>query len=275
MMTLRLHLEQIVGDWFGWIENYPGAFSQGPTPDAAVLSAPGSYVNHLAWLRRHGETLAQESAHVEDAMFLPVVIQTIPEAVRLPHEAAQLPQFDFDLLTDQEIDRFTRQLQYADADLIEEAMHLPPDEWDTARPGEPTVRAILQNVATTRFELLHRLGSNPRTAAAHEPIAMLHRSLVTFASSVCQMNETSRKSESDTVRLPIRWALRLALWHARIAAPRVRSHSDPCAYRDLPNQLGDSLTSRTHALVGFGEFGRGRETSLSASRRVMTTEYYY
>ena len=30
MVTLRLYVEY-AGDWFGWIEDYPGAYAPGPT----------------------------------------------------------------------------------------------------------------------------------------------------------------------------------------------------------------------------------------------------
>src|SRR5262245_41691248 len=56
MEKLQLYLEQIAGEWFAWIEMFPGAYSQGATPHCSEKAAPVALRNYIQWLRQHGET---------------------------------------------------------------------------------------------------------------------------------------------------------------------------------------------------------------------------
>src|SRR5215831_3238269 len=58
MERLQLYLEEIAGEWFAWIEMFPGAYSQGASPHCAEKAAPAALRNYVQWLRQHGETLS-------------------------------------------------------------------------------------------------------------------------------------------------------------------------------------------------------------------------
>lgn len=274
MVTLRLYLEQISGEWFAWMENFPGAYSQAAGAEAAVIAAPKWCAEHLAWLRKHGEALPGAPAN-GTAAFLPVVIETAQAAAYTPWTAARFGDFDLSRIGEEEIERLLRQMRYVNADLMEQATQLPPDEWDRARPGERSVRSVLDYVCETRMELLHALGDTPTIRPSPDPLIMLQRSLVTFESSLRQMVDQAVFASPADRTPPLRWALRVAIWHGRTSAALIYTHTHASAYLSAPVFSESNTVTRSHSGDGIGEHLPEREAGRAAARHVYASEYYY
>ena len=76
MITLRLYLENISADWFGWIEDHPGAFAQGTTPQELERITPQAFHDYLLWLNSHGELLPAHLKGAASADFTIVLVES-------------------------------------------------------------------------------------------------------------------------------------------------------------------------------------------------------
>jgi hypothetical protein len=128
MPGVSLRLEEICRGWVGWMDAYPGAYSQGTTALAATQNAPAALMDYLRWLRTHGETLPAALLHLSASAVHVEVAETVP--VRLTPDGQLLPaSFASDTLPlgDVELARCFQLLDYAHADLRQAANALPLD----------------------------------------------------------------------------------------------------------------------------------------------------
>jgi hypothetical protein len=232
MVTLRLYLEEIQGDWFGWIEGFAGAYCQGTTPQAVACAAPCALLDYLTWLRSHDMTMALPTGLTDADMHVECV-ETHP-AQRTP-EGTEINGFfalDERRVDDSDIELALSLLNYAYADLDKALRAIPPDAWDTAPFGEKSVRAILTHlVETERFYLSVLTRFTPllaRTETAAKPEDV--REAFAQEARAVPMNRRADVVPVDGENWSLAKVMRRAVWHVRYHAAQIAARSDASAF---------------------------------------------
>jgi len=232
MVTLRLYLEEIQGDWFGWMEGFAGAYCQGATPPAALRDAPCVLLDYLMWLRCHDVSMALPTGLTSGDIHVDCV--EIHPAQRTP-EGSEINGFfamDERRVDDAAIELTMQLLAYAQADL-DKALHaIPPDARDTAPFGGKSVRSILAHlVAMDRFYLDVLARFTPLQMRIEIPLDP-ETVRETFAREVRAV-PTSKRADVVPVNgeyWSLAKVLRRAVWHKRYHAAQIAARSDPSAF---------------------------------------------
>ena len=276
MINLRLYLENIAGDWFGWIEDFPGAFAQGATTQEAAHMTPRAFTDYLTWLNAHGEVLPAELKGATSADFNPVIIAAVPETAdavwatrhRLPEDVRAMDEFYFD--------RCLRLLRHARSDLSEAVHAIPPHEWDSAPLGEQSIRAMLQHVAHCETSMLLRIGIE-RTVRQHpDPWATLLRTRAAFESAVQDAftNTGGAQTQGAAEQWSLSQVLRLAIWNERRTAERVSVRSNPTAYlRSVA--IGVAVVRQRDMKERIEHGAAAPSEAMSLARHTHESVYYY
>lgn len=233
MVTLQLALEEIQGDWFGWIETFPGAYSQGLSPQEAERFAPAALSDYLAWLRGHEEPtppslfgLTSAEIHIE--------VCEIHRAQIGPDGGEINGFFVSDALSVEadELEVILRLLTHARADLEKAARALPPDQWDMAPFGGKTVRSLLYHIARTELSLFSRLGFVSGILPPSDPLSLLDTVRQELLRCLPDLLDRQREGEmlADGERWTLRKALRRALWHERYHTAQIAQRTNPSDY---------------------------------------------
>jgi predicted RNase H-like HicB family nuclease/uncharacterized damage-inducible protein DinB len=232
MTTVRLYLEDIEGDWFGWIEGFPGAYSQGATPQEAAQRAPQALLRYAAWLQSHGEPVPSALAGQTSADLRPEIIEVHHAALTdTGYEINGFFEPDARPLDEEEIALYLRLLQYSRADLLKAAQAIPPQQWDSAPFGGKSVRAILTHLASAeRFYLtcLHLPVALPSTSDPLEQLAVVRGELERLMSALS--SEGRRMIVQHEEKWSARKTLRRALWHERYHTAQLTARSNPNEY---------------------------------------------
>ncbi|HZO91856.1 MAG TPA: DinB family protein [Chthonomonadaceae bacterium] len=233
MHTLRLYLEDIQGDWFGWMETFPGAFSQGMTPGAAARAAPAALIDYLRWLRAHEEPLPEHLQGLNSADFRVEVVE-VQQAQQAPDGQERNGFFapDERPVDHEDLARYLRLLRYAREDLRKAVGAIPPDGWHTAPLGSKSVSCILQHLAEAELRCLRGLGLEPIAPREPEAIDWIEIVRQEFERAVYAF-PAHRRGEVFTVtgeRWTLRKALRRALWHERYHAAQIAARSNPVEF---------------------------------------------
>lgn len=276
MVSLRLYLENVAGDWFGWVEDYPGAFASGPNPQAVLRVAPARFADYLKWLRAHGEPLPDELRDKTSADFSSVAGQTIPTVAGSPCEIRHFMPSDGQTLPPHEFERHLRLAGFARAALLDAARAIPPHEWDSAPLGGQSIRASLQHRAETEISMLGRIGVELRIQSFLDPLATIAGARATFEGALRKImaDGKARAYAHDGAPWTLRKVLRLTVWHERHIAGRIAERANPTAYMKSVERAeavvwARDVTDRTDNLaVREGDAD-------SAPRHTQASSYYY
>jgi predicted RNase H-like HicB family nuclease len=232
MLNLRLYLETIAGDWFGWIEDYPGALVQGETPQEVERAGPSAFTDYLVWLRSHGEPLDPALSGVTSADVWPTVAATVCGQAASAAEATHFMRTDGAKIQPRELDACLRLLSYSRASLIDAAGSVPPHEWDRAPFGGRSIRAWIQWLGDGERAMLARIAVQPAIGAHPDPLTALGRARAAFETAV---RDAHRRAESgpiihDGAPWSLAKVLRLAIWQERYATGQIAARSNPAAY---------------------------------------------
>jgi predicted RNase H-like HicB family nuclease len=232
MHTLRLYLENVAGDWFGWIEDHPGAYCRGATPHDAERAAPRAFADYLKWHKSNGEPLPPELADVTSADFETTVVETVAGAAGAPWEAPHFLPDDARHLGHHDLKLYIRLLRYSRTSLVQAAASISPHEWDTAPPGERSIRACLLSLAEGESIMLSRIGIEPTLRTHPDPLTTLGRIRAALESAAAEATERRENPivETDAGIWSLSKVLRLAVWHERHCAEQIAVRSNPTAY---------------------------------------------
>jgi hypothetical protein len=276
MITLRLYLENIAGDWCGWIEDHPGAFAQGATPQEVERIAARAFSDYLAWFNVHKEALPDHLKGVTTADFTAEIVDTVPEAAEAPWEARHILPEDTRPLRDSDFDRHLRLLRCARADLTAAAHAMPPHEWDTAPPGQQSILALLEHVGRCEIELLGRLGIEPTLRPHPDPWLTLVRTRNAFESAVHEAFARSKdgRAKSDVGGWTLPRVLRITLWNERRATRLIAVRSNPAAYlRSVVR--AEAVVRQRDAPERVEENPCAAREAVSLARHTHASGYYY
>lgn len=233
MQTLNLYLEDIAGDWYGWIEMFPGAFSQGTTIQEATGKAPVAFVEYLHWLREHGELPPARLNDLTSATIRIEVIQThSPHVTDLGDEVHGFFKPDERPVDEEDLTRYLRLLGHARNDLRTALRALPPDQWNAAPFGGKSVSWILRHLATIDQFHLERLHIETIPLEQAEPLARVEAARDEFERGIWAF-PAHKRGEIFTVdgeKWSLRKVLRRALWHERYHAAQVAARSNPMEF---------------------------------------------
>ncbi len=232
MITLRLYVENIAGDWFGWIEDFPGAYASGLTSQDVERSAPRAFADHLHWFKVHGEPVPPDLLGKISADFDPQIDQMISGTAGSVAEVRHCMAADRRPLRAHEFQQVMRLLRITRSDLVDAAGAIPPHQWDTAPLGGQSIRAHMQRLADCESSMLGRIGVE---AAVHDhpnPLTVLARVRAMFEAAVtAEFEKGHTKTEScDSSNWPLPKVLRMSVWHERHTARQIQTRSNPVAY---------------------------------------------
>jgi predicted RNase H-like HicB family nuclease len=240
MQTLRLYLEDIDGDWFGWIEMFPGAFSQGPTSQAAAQAAPVALIDYMEWLRTHDVPSPTHLQRVGSAELRVEIVETYhAQRTASGHEINGFFGPDARPVEDEDLERYLSLLACARADLRKAVRAIPPESLDTAHFGERSVSSLLKHLADTELFGLSCLRLAPQMPIEDDAMQWLETVRQEFVRAV-QSAPMSRRSDIFTVqneRWSLRKLLRRTLGHERFHAAQIARRSNPVAF--LQTALAD------------------------------------
>ncbi len=230
MQTLRLYLEEIDGDWFGWIETFPGAFSVGTTPEAAVQAAPAALMDYLDWLRAHDALPSQRSQDlIRSTWQVEVETHRLPRAASTGEESTVSFGPDEEPLEDEDLEHCLSLLTHSRSDLRKAVRALPPESLYTAPFGGKSVLSLLRRLAETELFSLGCLRLTPQVAEEDDSMKWLEAVRREFVRAVRAL-PASQRGEVYTVQGE-RWSLRKVL-HRTLG--QERHHTAQIALRSNP-----------------------------------------
>ncbi len=133
--------------------------ARGDTTEAALDAAPDAIRDYLRFLQRHGE----EGGPDPKAPFTTEITEHITEGAFLGNGTLTI-EADHRPLDVDEVERYSRWLEWARADLDEQVARLNRTQvpLDTAPEGKRSIRAILTHIVETEPEYMRMtFGSNP------------------------------------------------------------------------------------------------------------------
>jgi predicted RNase H-like HicB family nuclease len=209
-MLYPLNLEQMENYWIAHVPALLGCFAFAPEREAAVAAAPQAIAEHRAWLRAHGEDVADE----------PVETQ-VDEVARewWPDPDNSVNAFfasDRTPLTGPEVADALLWLDWNRADLLDSIVGLGPA--DLAREVETgwSINRILLHTGRAEWWYLDRLDlAFPKEDRPEEPLACLDKVRSYFKTIVPTLVNDDRVTEIDFEIWSPRKMLRRALWHER------------------------------------------------------------
>lgn len=276
MIPLRLHVENIAGDWFGFIEDFPGAYASGRSAPDVEQAAPRAFADYLNWLRAHGEPVPHDLWGATSADFEVSIAYTAADSADSPADARHFMPADPLPLRADEFDRHLRLLRYSRSDLVHTAGSIPPHQWDTAPLGGRSIRALLQILADVEASLLARVGAKPTYRPHPDPLTALDRGRAATEAAVTDVfhEPASERVDADGGRWSLPKVLRLALWHERNIADQIAARSNPTKY--MRSFWQGEAVIRTRDVVQRGE-DRAQKVTDEVPEGVLThvSDYYY
>ena len=276
MIPLRLYVENIAGDWFGWIEDFPGAYAPGATTREVERSAPRAFADYLNWLRSHGEPVPDDLRGVTSADFTSQVAQTIAGSVDSPADASHFMEADRRALRSHEFHQILRLLRCSRSDLVDAAGAIPPYEWDTAPPGARSIRAFLQRLADAETSMLGRIGVKPTFRPNPDPLTTLARTRAMFEAAVTAVFDEGSTGtvECDASNWSLPKVLRLAVWHERHTADQIAARLNPTMFmRSVRRQ--EAVIRNRDVTDRSGDAATAVEDQSPAARHTHASAYYY
>lgn len=240
MQTLRLYLEDMDGDWFGWIEMFPGAFSQGPTPQAAAQAAPVALIDYMEWLRAHDVPSPAHLQRVGSAELHVEIVETYSaQRTASGHEINGFFGPDARPIEDEDLEHYLRLLAHARADLRKAMYAIPPESLDTAPFGERSVSSLLKHLADTELFGLSCLRLAPQIPEQADPMQWLETVRQAFVRAVQSAPMSLRRDiyTMQNERWSLRKLLRRTLGHERAHTAQIARRSNPVAF--LQTALAD------------------------------------
>jgi predicted RNase H-like HicB family nuclease len=275
MISLRLYVESIAGDWVGWIEEYPAAFSQGASVQEVERSAARAFAEFLNWLRTQGEPLPDAYRDATSANFTAVAVEWLQGGVAEPWEARLFVPSDGQALGPDELERSLRLLRCSRSNLVDAAAAIPPHEWDGAPLGGRSIRSWLQRIVDVETAMLTHIGVEPTFRPHPDPLTTLERVRRVFEDGVRATagSDPVQRFEIDGATWSVAKVLRMALWHERVCTRTIAVRSNPTAFLKsvLPVEAvvrTRDVAERLESRVAAEEAGDPALTHASAS-------YYY
>lgn len=253
MITLHLYLEDIQGDWFGWIEDCPGAFCQGTTAEDAARAASCVLNDYLHWLRAQDEPpptvlngLTNEDVYFEVGQVYRALRGQSGQEINAFFPIDALP------LDDEGLETTLRLLRHTHADLHKAVSTLPPDQWDSAPFGGKSIRSLLTHLAEREQFVLSRLNIPFAIPASGEPLERLLAARLSVEQSLRAMPDARRNRpvivEGEVWTL--RKVLRRILWHVRYHTAQIADRTNPSRFFAVVQAI--SAGSAPHTPSGAG-----------------------
>lgn len=233
MAVLHLYLEAIEGDWFGWIEHFPGAYTQGDDPEEAVQNAPHLCQDYVRWLAQHGEAIPDALCNLSPAhMEFRLAQVHWAEHPEMGREINGFFRMDEPPLTTEEIETALRLLHYSREDLHKAVHLLEPQTWDAAPFGGKSVNMLLRHIADKEREMLEALGVPTAALSAREPVDDCNVVRSALQETLCSIPAAARNKVSIANGEVWTWRkmVRRALWHERFHCQQIAVRSNPSQY---------------------------------------------
>ncbi len=275
MISLRLYLENIAGDWYGWIEDYAGALVPGESPQAVERAAPQYLIHYLTWLETNGERVSDVLKATLDADYAITIVETIPVPSPTLWEARHFMESDGVQLSRQQLEQQIQLLSLSRAKLMNAIGSIPPHEWDGAPLGGRSIREALQQIVETESNLLGRIGAETTNRLHPDPLISLDRTRTLLEAAAHDARDRTEPPQlkTDRVRWSVQKALRLAHWNEIRMTAQIAVRSDPVAYmrfmqtRTVVRRRDD--TERAEHPVS------SRDGDEMTARHTHATAYYY
>jgi hypothetical protein len=266
----------IAGDWFGWIEGFPGAYVSASTAKDVERSASRAFTEYLLWLKLNGEPVPEGFSGLTSADFTAKVAQLLQESSTAPYDARHCMESDACSLERAEFERYLRLLRCSRTDLADAAGAFPPHEWDTAPPGAQSVRSALLRHGDFELSMLSRLGLEPTVRTHPDPLTTLSRIRATFEAETRGIFDRGFEDQSapEASAWTLPKVLRMTIWHERLTAQQIAVRSNPRAY--LRSVAGTEAVVRHRNTPERSDgLTTSVEESAPAARHTQTSGYYY
>ncbi|HLJ53940.1 MAG TPA: hypothetical protein VKT77_02820 [Chthonomonadaceae bacterium] len=273
MIPLRLYVENIAGDWFGWVDGYPGAFSRNGTAEGAVGTMPRAFASHVQWLRGHGLPVPPEVDSAGAFEFAPQVVRVCEGITPAPDEARHEMPGDRAPLGPDAFGGMLRLLGCARADVMAMAAEIPPFDWDTAPFGGASIRSLLERLCESDSAMLRRIGGDP-VSALSDPLETLTRTREAFEAAVAAAFNEGERTKTRAARWPLAKALRIAAWHDRYIWSQLADRKDPAAYMRAFRR-GDAIVRGRYGEAPMSHRESEEKVLAATQPRVGEHTYYY
>jgi hypothetical protein len=228
-MLYRVGIENNVeGRSMAWALDYPGCFSYGPDGERALAALPDAIWEYQVWLegRAEGSSWIEED-EIEFYLDGTWDVYTIDEAFDLAAEGYEVNAWflhDWKPLTDEEVSRGLKVLEWSRFDLLEVVESLSPQALQAERPGERwSIAGILKHVGGAEWWYLDRLGlAIPKAEVPSDPFERLDVVRRRLNQVLPELAGSRQVRGADGELWSPRKLLRRAAWHERDHIAHIR-----------------------------------------------------
>jgi uncharacterized damage-inducible protein DinB len=163
-MFFRVGIENNVeGRSLAWVLEHPGCFAYGPSADHALAAVPGAIYQYSDWIINRNDGFSWiDPSDIELIHEDSWDVYTIDESFGLAREGYEVNAWflrDWKPLTEQEINRGLKILEWSRVDLLETVAGLSTEQMTLKFPGERwSLEGILKHVSGAEWWYLNRLG---------------------------------------------------------------------------------------------------------------------
>ncbi len=162
-MTFRIGLENnYQGRSLAWVLGHPGAFADGPSPEAVLDILPAALENYIAWINQNTDQPWLALGDVEFLIEETWEVYSINEDYELVEDGYEVNAWflhDWKPLTEEDIQRGLLILQWSRELLMQIVAGLDAEMLDLHAPAERwSIRGILSHVGGAEWWYLNRLG---------------------------------------------------------------------------------------------------------------------
>lgn len=228
-MLYRVGIENNVeGRSVAWALDHPGCFSYGPSGERALASLPEAIWDYQTWIQaRAGGRGWIEDGEIEFYLDGTYDVYTIDEAFDLADEGYEVNAWylhDWKPLTDEEVSRGLKVLEWSRGDLLDAVDGLGPQALQAERPEEKwSIAGILKHVGGAEWWYLDRLGlAFPRTELPADPFDRMDAVRRRLNQVLLELAGSRQVQGVDGEFWSPRKLLRRAAWHERDHTAHIR-----------------------------------------------------
>jgi hypothetical protein len=147
-----------------WALEHPGCYAYGENGEKALAALPGAIRTYSQWIGQHepswlkAENVELEVAGVWDSYYINPDFERVNEANGNYMVDAWF-QHDWKPLTDEEIERALKLLDWSRTDLLKLVETLPPSKLDQTYPGEKwSINGILNHLGASEWWYMDMIG---------------------------------------------------------------------------------------------------------------------
>jgi uncharacterized damage-inducible protein DinB len=228
-MLYRVGIENNVeGRSMAWALDHPGCFSYGPTAERALAGLPEVIWDYQAWIQaRTNGTGWIEDGEIEFYLDGSWDVYAIDEAFDLASEGYEVNAWylhDWKPLTDEEVLRGLKVLEWSRVDLLESAEGLDLSALQAERAGEKwNIAGILKHVAGAEWWYLDRLGlAFPKAELPADPFERLDKVRMRLNQVLPELAGSRQVRGMNGEFWSPRKLLRRTTWHERDHTAHIR-----------------------------------------------------